>query len=232
MSAHTHTYEAHTHTYAYAHTHRHTQNTPLPTYPPTHPPTTHTPAHPPTHPHTTHTVIVKKLTCASARLEWSLDLLGRHINIVIIIIINTHPCPLTHLHTQLPSHSLSRVWRYSFSLPPTQNTTPCPPTHPPTHPPAHPLTHPHTTHPATFAQLEQGLEVLLLGGAGLVHPGQHVPGVAQRVVGVQLDGAGGAPGACNTHRTPSTNHHHLDLDLDFYVAGTTPGFKMRRTGGA
>ena len=33
------------------------------------------------------TVGVKKLTCASVRLEWSLDQLGRHINIVIIIII-------------------------------------------------------------------------------------------------------------------------------------------------
>ena len=33
------------------------------------------------------TVSVKKFTCASVRLEWSLDQLGRHINIVIIIII-------------------------------------------------------------------------------------------------------------------------------------------------
>ena len=33
------------------------------------------------------TVSVKKFTCASARLELSLDQLGRHINIVIIIII-------------------------------------------------------------------------------------------------------------------------------------------------
>ena len=34
------------------------------------------------------TVSVKKFTWASVRLEWSLDHLGRHINIVIII---THP---------------------------------------------------------------------------------------------------------------------------------------------
>ena len=33
------------------------------------------------------TVSVKKFTCASVRLEWSLDQLGRHISIVIIIII-------------------------------------------------------------------------------------------------------------------------------------------------
>ena len=33
------------------------------------------------------TVSVKKFTCVSVRLEWSLDQLGRHINIVIIIII-------------------------------------------------------------------------------------------------------------------------------------------------
>ena len=33
------------------------------------------------------TVSVKKCTCASVRLEWSLDQLGHHISIVIIIII-------------------------------------------------------------------------------------------------------------------------------------------------
>ena len=33
------------------------------------------------------TVSVKKFTCASVRLEWSLDQLERYINIVIIIII-------------------------------------------------------------------------------------------------------------------------------------------------
>ena len=33
------------------------------------------------------TVSVKMFTCASVRLEWSLDQLGRHINNVIIIII-------------------------------------------------------------------------------------------------------------------------------------------------
>ena len=33
------------------------------------------------------TVSVNKFTCASVRLEWSFDQLGRHISIVIIIII-------------------------------------------------------------------------------------------------------------------------------------------------
>ena len=33
------------------------------------------------------TVSVKKFTCVSVRLEWSLDQLGRHISTVIIIII-------------------------------------------------------------------------------------------------------------------------------------------------
>ena len=33
------------------------------------------------------TVSVKKFTCVSVRLEWSLDQLGRHISIVIIIMI-------------------------------------------------------------------------------------------------------------------------------------------------
>ena len=33
------------------------------------------------------TVSVKKCTCAGVRLEWSLDQLGRHIDIVIIIVI-------------------------------------------------------------------------------------------------------------------------------------------------
>ena len=33
------------------------------------------------------TVSVRKFTCVSVRLEWSLDQLGRHISTVIIIII-------------------------------------------------------------------------------------------------------------------------------------------------
>ena len=40
------------------------------------------------------TVSVKTFTCASVRIEWSLDQLGRHINIVIVIIIKEN---LTHI---------------------------------------------------------------------------------------------------------------------------------------
>lgn len=43
-----------------------------------------------------------------------------------------------------------------------------------------------------LAELEERVDVLVLGGDGLVEPRQHVAHVAKRVVRMKLDGARGA----------------------------------------
>ena len=86
-----------------------------------------------------------------------------------------HYYPYTHTHTHTHTHTCTH-----------------------THLHAHTHKRTHTNTQTTFTQLEQSLKIFLLRGSGLMHPGQHVSSVAQRVVRVKLYGAGSAAGTCNT----------------------------------